>query len=404
MNFWPLLFFDTFVVREPKPFLDKNKSLIYASNKMISEKTLFLLIVIMLVASCNLKNGMSPINEFSNAEEIFLNGYSLQFTSDTIFDDPRDIVARGNHLYVHDNSNGEVFSILDLQTGSLIRRFAKFGNDPTTFDISAVYLSMTPNNAGLTLFQANPPLRIFRYNLDSLNADSSYAPPYVYQFTNKLDFSNIVLLNDSMVLGQMGMSDIDDNLFGVINMNTNELITGIKLSPTKNLNTEKYFSKNFIPWTRTVMESKFCQNPNDRNLFAYFSQKGAVMEIFRITDQNKFESIKSRRYYLPSFEVLDYGNGMLSPVLNKDCKFGFNSVTATDAKIYALYNGQLTKGEGFDHLLSQTILVYSWDGKPIQKILLDSPCSAIAIDPNNPNTMYALHSYKNIGVYKYTLP
>jgi len=372
---------------------------------MLRTKTLVLLGVILLGIGCNSRGGMNPTDEFTDVEKLSIKGNAVQFTSDTLFNDPRDLWVRGNSLYIQDNSDGKIFSILDLQSGNLVRRFASSGSSPTTFNISAVNLSMMANNTNLTLFQANPPMRIFKYSLDSLQTgDSFYAPPYLYQFPDKLYFKDIVLLNDSLMLGQMGISDIDDNLFGLLNLNTNELTTGLKLPANKRLNTDKYFSKNFMPWTRTVMQGKFCQNPKDDKLFAYFSEKGAVTEIFKITDQNKFESIKSRLDYLPSFEVLDYGNGTLSPVLDKDCKYGFNSVAATDTKIYALYNGQLIKGEGFDNLLSKTILVYSWDGKPVQKIMLDIPCSAIAIDPNNPKTMYALHSYKNIGVHKYTLP
>lgn len=100
---------------------------------------------------------------------------------------------------------------------------------------------------------------------------------------------------------------------------------------------------------------------------------------------------------------VDYGNNTFKSKLTKECKYGFNSIAVTSDKIYALYNGNFTETDDINALSSSTIFVYDWNGAPLQKIKLDRACYQIAIDPLQPNLLFALNSFKNIGITKYKL-
>ena len=74
-------------------------------------------------------------------------------------------------------------------------------------------------------------------------------------------------------------------------------------------------------------------------------------------------------------------------------------MTVTKDKIYTLFNGS-DKGD----INCDNVLVYDWDGNPMQKIILDRKCIGIAIDEDNPKILYGLYGSTNMRLVKYKLP
>lgn len=358
-----------------------------------------LLYILIIQIGCSQNSTTNPIDDFENKSNISIKAKVIKLKSDTVLNDPRTITVFDSLAILNDNTTNSGFALINLKQGVLIKRFAFSGNGKNEFNINALILSKTDTFNEFTIFQANVPNRVFKYDLNKLLKSKNYQPNFTFQFPTKMIFDQALLFNDSCFVGS-GSVSFNGKIFGLFEPIPKKLTLAIPL-PKNIKEDEEYYSKEIVPWTISSLNGKVIKRPNE-NRFAFFSNRGAVVSIADVNSDKKFKSIFSRTYYLPRFHVVIQGD-LSTAKLEEGCKYGFMDVTYTKDFIYALYNDKIATTDDLQDLLSNIILVYDWNGNPVRKILLDRPCYSISIDNNKPTRLYALSILSNDEIYQYTL-
>ena len=192
-------------------------------------------------------------------------------------------------------------------------------------------------------------------------------------------------------------------MYGVFNLNSNNLFTGIELPTLKGENNAKYYDSTHYAWTNSVMGGELVARPKSSGEFAFFSSKGSMIQIFSVNHESDMSVIYEKLYSLPTYEIVKHGNNTIGTKMLQDCRNGYNSIAVTHDKIYALYNGSSATTSNTMNLLANTILVYDWTGSPIEIIKLDHNFYSISIDSEKPEILYGLQSFDSVGIYKYNL-
>ncbi len=365
-----------------------------------------LYLFVLLLISCNRSQSPvdTPLDDFLAIQPYTINGQPIKLTGDSVLIDPRSIQVFDSVAICYDNFGITGYSAINLNSGMLLRRFAYAGSSETEFDINSLKLNKVAHQQkAFTLLQMNPPSRLTFNNVDSIIQREDYKPSYYHQFVKEINFSNAILLNDSIILGKQGYSRDDTNLYGLLNINTDKLYTGIKLPIIKGEDNSKYYNSTYYPWTSAMLGGEMALRPGSNNEVAFFSSKGSFIQIFRVLNESSMSVVFEKLYSLPTFKIVALDVNTFRPSLLSNCYNGFNSIAVTHDKIYALYNGKPSTSSNERDLLTSIILVYDWSGKPLEKINLTQQCYSISIDPNNPKYMYGLRSFFGLGIFKFNL-
>jgi hypothetical protein len=369
------------------------------------KRILNLLFILVLLESC--KPGTAdrtPIDDFRNIKNQKLAGTIIKLESDSTLLDPRSLDVFDSLAVINDNNGTTGFVLINLRDGKLVKRFAHSGNDNKSFNINSLFISrMNPGSNKFCIYQNGEPHRVYTYSLDSLAHQKNYNPPYFYKLQSSFNYAELLVKDDSTLIGKVDFSTYDQKMYGLLNLNDGRLITSINLPRTDDPNDEPYYDEANIGWTKNVLSGSLAARPG-ANDFAYFSGKGSLIQIFSIDKRDNFRLIKEKLYSLPAFQIVPHGENLTTAKLTPECKYGFNNIAVTRNNIYALYNGRHTETSEIDSLSSKTVLVYNWAGEPVNRIELDRNCFQISIDPKHPNIIYGLISFKNPGLVKYVIP
>ncbi|WP_316753691.1 BF3164 family lipoprotein [Pedobacter gandavensis] len=344
----------------------------------------------------------NPINDFANIKEITLKGSEIKLENDSVLYDPRTIDVFDSLAVFYDNNGYTAFSLINLKSGKLVKRFAETGSGDYKFNINSVGLSRVRNSSNeFTVYEASAPYRLFKYNLDKLLTSESYHPYLVCKLPAETYFINPIMQTDSTIIGNIGFSKLDNKVFGIWNLNNNKLTTGVDLTKSPDARFKEFYYDENIGWTKTVLRPYLAFRPMSEQV-ASFSTKGALFQIFETTNDNP-KILSEKLYYLPEFNILDLGNKSFKSKLTANNRYGYNNIAVTKDFIYTLFNGKPSESSNLDVVSTNIILVYDWNGTPVKKIILDKDCFQIAIDPQNPKTLFTLTAFKNIGIRKFTL-
>lgn len=356
----------------------------------------------LLLQNCKPKKS-NPLQFFNNKEESHLSGEEIHLENDTILFMPYDFKVVDSFLVFNDNTGDAGYSVVNANNGRLIKKFAFAGIDSSEFNINGLSMTKAAGNQSLfTITQFNPPNKIAQFNWDSLLSNKEYKPTSFY-YPNKFGFGSAILLNDSILLGRFNYSTFDNKMFGVVNLSSAKLTTGIEVPGVNdNSNNRRLEDSAYFKWMNKVLEDNFVYRPGSRYEFASFSFQGAVMQIFTVDSTYNLKLEYEKNFYLPSFYILDNGSVKRAKT-DPESLNGFASVAATKDNIYALFNGPLLNGDEPNDDSTDIVLVYDWDGNPIKKIMLDRKCSRISIDENKPELLYVLYGGRNGQIAKYRL-
>jgi len=359
---------------------------------------LSLAILFLLLAMACTKKELSPLDDFSAFDGQVLKGKEFRLANDSILYMPYNFSIRDSIGIFNDISGSTAVTLVNMNDGSIIKKFVFSGDQESDFDINAISVNSAINSkSDFTVLQLNPPCKVVRYNWGKL-LTSSYKPNPIY-YTKKFGYNSSFLLNDSTIFGQLAYSKFDNKMFAIANISSNTLTTGLDLPRFENKAFDHYYQDStFYSVFKSVLNLKLQVRPGSNFEFVYFSGKGALMQIFDIDRDNRFNVKYEKVYYLPLFNVVSTPQQTRAKML-PGSKNGFNDVAVTEKKIYTLFNGS-DKGEVF----CDDILVYDWQGNPVEKLKLDRKCRRISIDENNPKVMFAMYGATNVRLVKYILP
>lgn len=163
---------------------------------------------------------------------------------------------------------------------------------------------------------------------------------------------------------------------------------------------------------RIPMEVKHEKNVTDEILaLAYVSRMGIKPDLSRIAigtsmgdylsiyDSTgvRLKTIRTPERLEPIFEVGSNGNWGYTD----EAKYGYHDIACSNKYIYAQYGGK--KHDGDIKYTSRYVNIYTWDGEPVVRLVLDRYVLGICVDEKN-KTLYALEIFANQPIIKYTLP
>lgn len=370
----------------------ENKKYIFAHNFLMG------ILIASLIINVSCKKQSIPTDAFKNLTTKYCKGEEIRLASDTTLINPLDIQIFDSLAICSDLAQSTGFSIVNLKNGNLVRRFAFGGNGPGEMNLLAVNFGRTNSSKYITVYEQNSPHRMFKYSIDSLIRKRIYKPKEYCCMPREASFNYPLLINDSIIIGTV--ENKINYLLGFLNIRDHHFLQYNPIISVKG--DQHYLNKDMINWTLGRLHGKIVAKPHG-NMIAYFSLKGAIMDISTINfAEAKINRSVYNNFYMPEFKIIG-GKDWSKAELMRNCKYGFNDVTCTDNKIYALFNGKLASTNEITDLFSNVILVYDWSGCPCETIILDESCYAISIDPDNPDYLYALRSFDKIGIRRYKL-
>lgn len=167
-------------------------------NKILSGLTIICFMGCMNVQS----QQPGPLDEFQSTSKIQLRGRKINLVNDSILVDPRTITVIDSFGILYDNDAKSAYSVVNLNTGKLNRRFGFSGDSPEKMNITGLKLNTAFENNSISILELNPPFRIFLYNVDSLFKLKEYNPHYYMKMPDKLYLGTSIFLDEKRILGK----------------------------------------------------------------------------------------------------------------------------------------------------------------------------------------------------------
>lgn len=137
----------------------------------------------------------------------------------------------------------------------------------------------------------------------------------------------------------------------------------------------------------------------DHKKFACTNIQCGLLDICAI-ENGKIERIKEIIYYYPNVHIDNTNNTTVA--YSRDNTFGFMDMDVSDTNIYVLFSGRKYRDIGSDAFSSPNLLVFDWEGNPVQLYELEIPLTYMTYDEKE-HAIYGIgHAPESILV-KYQL-
>lgn len=285
-----------------------------------------------------------------------------------------DIECNDSCMVVFDVHGGNCFSLFDLRTGELIRRFGAIGAEPDEIQLGTTG-SLDGNQFNMFYSQTG---FIGRYTLDSLYQQTHASLEVLTKYTIPDSyFSKIILLNDSLFLGA-GVYQLQYQ-YAIFN-NRNEVLdytSEIFNTKDRDFNTLNVFLSN---------QGRLKKHPN-QDKFVFSLNYSSNIDFYEVVD-NKLHLIKSLRLRSPKLTPIQ-NELFITSMPDEDNALGYLSLATSEKYIYALYTDKkfVEKGKSSSRS-SNIVLVYDWKGNPVRKYDLQEEAYYITVNEKN-NCIYA---------------
>mgnify|MGYP003418024977 FL=1 len=325
---------------------------------------IFIISFILLSTSCSKREKDFPDSIFSTTLELSQSDFNIE---EKDLAQIEGIHCNDSVLIVLDFHSGDSYTLFDINSGKIIRRFGAIGQGPNEIPLGTYgyiedkYFYLFYDQIGY----------IGKYSIDSLCNTKSISHPHrlaKYQL-EETQLSRAISLNDSIFLGAgTYKSKFQYTLFNKYN-NILDYSIEIYNSNSKDFNKYHKFLSN---------QGNLKKRPN-RNQFVYSLNFSSNLDIVEINN-NKIHLIKSLHFANPNYQPVSNDN--LNRVIpSKENIIGYLDICATKEYIYALYadKKRFTDNKS-NNYNSDTILVFDWNGNPIRKLKLTNEAYYICIN------------------------
>lgn len=340
-------------------------------------KYLYLMMSIILVMSCNNRNE-SILNIFEKDQYVPVSS-DFKIEEDSL-GHPYLLSVVDSFLITHDPFELKHFTIFNNNTGKYIKRFGDIGMGPSEILFGSIGFADSP----YFICYDEQKRSIYQYNVDSLiNHPMIYAPNILSRLNiPQLLINRICLVDDSTYI-TLGLFE-ERYLYTLINR-TNEVL---------NYYSDIYNSENNITTAQKFISNQgILRKHPSRKKYTSALFNSANIDFLEV-EENRIKMINSLHYQHPTFKVSNDN----AVDLNDDCLIGFIDITTTDNYVYALYsdNTIVSKNREQNKAVSNIILVFDWDGKPISKYILEKEVSYIAADIEK-NSIFGIGMNDHLG-------
>lgn len=340
----------------------------------------FTIFLILIYTSCSNKEIRFPESIFSNTETLSQSDFTV---GEKDLAQIEGIHCNDSILIVLDFHSGDSYTLLDVNSRKVIRRFGSIGQGPDEIPLGT-YGHIENNSFYLFYDQTG---YIGKYSIDSLcstknNLRSNRLAKYQIE---EAQLSRAIPLNDSTYLGAGTYKSKFQYL--LFNKNSEVFDYNIDIYNSNDANFNKYhkFLSN---------QGNLKKRPN-RNQFVYSINFSSNLDFIEVKN-NKINLIKSLHFSNPNYQPIN--NDDLNRVIpSKDNIIGYIDICATEKYVYALYtNKKIFENNKGNDYNSDTILVFDWNGNPIKKLRLRNEAYYICINENR-KTLYAAVTNASYG-------
>ena len=322
-----------------------------------------------LLVGCDKKN--VQLNDITESFKSFQETDSLHFIpiTDEIIGEPMKMLYIKEHLLLRINASpGDSFLVnYSLKDNKIVSKAMKRGNGPNEM----INCDISFYNDNIWLYDVG------KQKIGKISTDSVIEGKCIINQYYKVPayYYNTALLNDSILIG------------------TNDFTSSHKLSYLNIKSGEKkvcapyaYLNEQ-IPIS-TLIDASSCYiniHPQSKDILLSYR----YTDIIEIYDQ--YGNIKKALKGPDCFDAIFSIRSNLSMGKTRDTRKAFVNSYTTEKYIYLLYSGCKRSDENWAN--GTQLFVFSWDGKPLRRYILDQPIYAFAVnDLNNELYSYSLQT------------
>jgi hypothetical protein len=324
------------------------------------------LLILLIFISCN-------NNRVDRNQTIFVK--SLKTTSligrniciSNVFE-PNSLTVQDSFLIIVDAKSEYCFHIYNTKTFKLVNEFGKRGRGPDEF-INPVITSIKSENDGYRddlIIYDRTRRRLSQINISNKISNPQYKIKSELLPKQMLNVTNIIYRNDSIAL-YIPYDEGNPGRFSIYNFNKESRTftpylpkLGFKVNPV-----------NLYPIYAT---SSSCVNIN-KNRFVAIPALLSELDFFNLAGEYLHSSVIER------CNEIKYAKNEKIIFDMPGVSYYFTNVLSVNDTIYALITGK--KYPDFRNKTTSEIFVFDWDGKPIEKFLLDREIYLFSYDRNN---------------------
>lgn len=279
----------------------------------------------------------------------------LTFFSDSVVL-PDVIHVIDDYIIFLDNESNKPLHLFSLKQNKYIGSYGKLGEGPEEFQTPAL---MTNNDNNSFLIYDQISRKTLGYTITSLLDNK---PFFELKMNQNENCSSVNL--------------IDNNLYYLDFLNPSSRIYKFDTITNKTIGygslLKNYRNASDIVFAQACDAKMSYKNKN----FIIAYRFAPFFEIFN-TNTNKWKSILTIDNYAPIYEEVSRNSKKIFSLKNGETKLGFLSIDTSSKYIYLLYSGEQKEiGKPY---MGNKILVFDYDGNPINYYELDKPISTFKV-------------------------
>ncbi len=324
--------------------------------------------VLMICMSCQ-----SGTDSTASPEQLFERTADLQSkllpVDDNLLSAPEHLLVLDTLLIIHDrmwvNGDSYLFTVADRFTGELLSIFGREGRGPDEFQAPS-FMSRLHGETDKIGIHNRRQLSFSELSVDSILAD---AGQLTVSSIEELQKSFRVTKIQDFIVATGRFSEGRYALFD----SKGEIISQTGYYPFQETYDAPY------PVLGMAFQSTIQTHP-EGNLIVSATTSSANLEILA-WNNGRLEVQSVIHSYPPLLEEETFTEGMLSVMLSRDNRWGYQNTDVTENYIYALYSGKPLSEEPFH--LGSVILVFDWKGTPVIQLHTDRELSDISAVPDD---------------------
>ena len=322
---------------------------------------LYHIIIFLSFLGCtNQKSGMP---EFKEKREIKGKIVNL----DNVFlGNPKQLLFSDKYFIIVDNTESNFVKVINLNSKELVAEFGKKGRGPNEINyMGNAWINDFENS--IEIFDINNKV-INCLSLDSINKlDLKFAEKIAIKPPPKelgtIIYSRICRLSDSLFIAS-GL--LENGRFALFN-NSGEYL--------KAFDDFDFYGEEFSPFSNVEKGIALQGAFTGKQLygkFAFATSKSACIQVYKTNGQD-VEVVKKANYYIAPPKKISN-----TIATSSEIPLAFIDITSSEDHIFVLYSGKSIAQDNLNAENCNTILVYDWEGNPIEKIEIDISVSRIS--------------------------
>lgn len=331
-------------------------------------KYIYLIISFFLHIGCT-NNIKIKVNDSIVKFTSFPSTNTLKFIhiSNQLLEEPSKMLLQGDKMIIKTfcKAKDKHIVIYSLSENRIVNELVKYGEGPN--EMLSCNIDLTENK--LWLYDVSK-MRIGFIPSDSL----LFTPDIIQHKLNAHYYYSTAMLNDSIMLGTNDMSK--DSKITYVNINTDS---------TTNIGSYAYLDYNIA--LGALIDASSCYidvNPITKDILLSYRYTD-VIEIYNPKGELKY-ALQGPMCFDIEFQAVNT-NGNSHMAKTRETRKAYVNSYVTENAIYLLFSGCNRNDKNWAN--GTEIHVFSWDGKPQKRYLLEEPIYTFAIDENK----HIIYSY-----------